>query len=98
MKKDIEKIIEIPEGISVDFKNSEIVVKSGNKETKRKFVVHKVALKIEGNKVKISAKNATRKEAKIIGTTVSHIKNMIEGMKNEYVYRLEIRQNSKYCS
>lgn len=90
MKKNIEKIIEIPENVKVEFKNSLFTVKVGNKEAKRKFTARKVDIKMEGNKIKVFAKNATRKEAKIIGTLVAHIKNMINGMDNEYIYRLEI--------
>ena len=89
MKKDIEKIIKIPEGVDVEIKGGQIIVKSGGKEMKKELCLPNI--KIEKDKdLKISSKKATKREAKLIGTFASHIKNMIDGLKKEFVYKLEI--------
>ncbi len=90
MKKDIEKIIEIPKGIEVGLNGGNIVVKSGEKETKRRIDLPNIEVKVEKDKIKISAKKATKRESKIIGTINAHINNMIKGMGDEFVYKMEI--------
>jgi len=89
MKKNIEKIIDIPEGIEVKINGTEITAKSGGNEMKRKFGFSG-KIEAENGKIKISAGKAGRKEAKIIGTFAGHIKNMLNGIKNPFEYHLEI--------
>jgi len=91
MKKDIEKIIEIPEGVEVSLNNSEIIVKSKGKESKKTFNLPNTIKIIKDNKnLKISAKKSTKRESKLIGTSVAHIENMINGMNEDFEYKLEI--------
>ena len=90
MKKDLERIIEIPTGVEVSVKNGEIAVKKGNDELKKKFDFGKVKMKVKENNVILSAKDATRRESRMIGTIWAHLKNMIKGAGEEFVYELEI--------
>ena len=90
MKQDIEKIVEIPEGIEATIENNKITIKSGEKEITKEFNLYKINLEKKDNKIIISSKNATKREAKMIGTIQAHIKNMIKGMKEDFVYKLEI--------
>ncbi|MFA4960534.1 MAG: 50S ribosomal protein L6 [Candidatus Pacearchaeota archaeon] len=90
MKKKLERIIEIPEGISVSFNVNEIIIKGNGKEIKKKFDIQNINLEISGNKIIISCESATRRESRMIGTIWAHINNMIAGLKDEYVYKLEI--------
>jgi len=89
MKKNIEKIIKIPEGINVEVNGKQITVKADGKELKEEFNLPNI--KIEKNKdLKVFSKKATKREAKLMGTAVAHIKNMINGLKKEFIYKLEI--------
>ena len=90
MRKNIEKTVEIPEGISVKVNLNEITVKSNEKELERSFDLGKVKVKVEGNKFILSAERATRRELKMIGTIAAHIVNMIKGSQEDFVYKLEI--------
>ncbi|MDO8517208.1 MAG: 50S ribosomal protein L6 [Nanoarchaeota archaeon] len=91
MKRDIEEIIEIPEGIELSLNNFEIIVKSKGKESKKAFVLPNTIKIVKDNKIlKLIAKNSTKRESKLIGTTVAHIENMINGMNEEFEYKLEI--------
>jgi large subunit ribosomal protein L6 len=90
VKKDIKKIIELQDA-SIEIKPTEIVVKGHGRELKRKIALpKKVKLNVEGKNLEISCENATKREAKVIGSLVAHIKNMLAGLKNEFVYKLEI--------
>ena len=90
MKKDIKKIIEIPEGIEISMDGREIVVKSNGREIKRMVGFRNVDVKISDGKAVISSKKGTKREAKIAGTTEAHLRNMINGLKEDFVYKLEI--------
>lgn len=89
MKLDIQKIIEIPEGVQVEVKDNEVVVKADGKELKKVFGLGKV--KIEKDKdLKVGCKKSTKRESKMIGTIAAHLKNMVQGVKEDFVYKLEI--------
>ena len=90
VKMDIERIVEIPEGVEVKIGDGLVSVKSGEKEAERKFNIRNVKIEKEGNKIKVSAKKATKREGRMIGTICGHIQNMIHGLKEDFVYKLEI--------
>jgi len=90
MKADIIKKIEIPSGAEVSVDNGEISVKGNGKETRRKFDLKNFKIEKSGNYIEISAKKATKREAKLIGTITAHIGNMIKGINENFVYQMEI--------
>jgi len=90
MKKDIEKIIEIPKDVEVKLDGNKFVIVSKDKKLERVFEHPKVAVKIEDNKIILSAKKATKRELTIIGTIKAHLLNMIEGVQKDYTYKMEI--------
>ena len=90
MNKDLERIIEIEDGIEVSVNGNEFTVKKGSAELRRKFDLGKVRAEVKDKKIVLSVKNATRRESKMIGTTWAHLKNMLKGMTEEFVYELEI--------
>jgi len=90
MKKNIEDTIEIPENMNVEVSGNQVIVKSSGKEAKRVFGLAKITMTKEGNKIKLESKNATKKEATLLGTCAAHIRNMIQGMKEDFVYKLEV--------
>lgn len=90
MKKDLERVIEIPENVQVEMKDSEIIIKADGKELKRIFNLPNVSIDIADKKIRISAKNATKREGKIMGTSEAHIRNMIKGVQGDFIYKLEI--------
>ena len=85
----IEEILDIPKEVKVSL-DSSLVIKGPKGELKRKFITPNVKLRIEDNKIKISSLNNKRTEKKLLYTVKSHIKNMIEGVVEGYVYKLQI--------
>ncbi len=90
MNKDLERVIEIPGGVSVVVNGNGIVVKGNGKELKKDFDKGKVGIGVKDGKVVLSVKGATRRESKMIGTIWAHLKNMIKGIGEDFVYELEI--------
>lgn len=89
MKLDIVEKIEIPEGIEIDTAGSEVVVRCGGKKNAKKFNIRNVVIKKQGNCLVLESKKATKKEIKMIKTIKAHIKNMLCGMKENFIYELE---------
>lgn len=90
MKKNISREIKIPEGVQVELNGKEIVVKAEGKELKRKFDIPNVEISVDSGIVKLNAEKATKREGKLMGTSAAHIKNMLDGIKENYVYKLEV--------
>ena len=90
MNKDLMREIEIPEGVSVSVSGNDFVVKKGDKELKRSFDMGHVSGKVDGSKIILEAKGASRRESKMIGTAWAHLNNMIKGVGEDFVYELEI--------
>jgi len=87
-EKEIIREIEIPEDIEVKIENNEVDIKSGGKEIKRRF--SHVIIEKKDNKIIIKTKKATKREKKQINAIASHIKNMLKGIKETFVYKLQI--------
>jgi len=97
MNKDLERVVEIADGVSVSVDGKMFVVKGNGKELKRNFDIGKIKVSVSdegladgGKKVVLIAKGATKREAKMIGTIWAHLKNMIKGVGEDFVYELEI--------
>jgi len=91
MKKDIEETMEIPADVELIVDRDEVTVKAKGKELKRRFsLTPKIKIVKDNSHVKVSAKKATKKDSKILGTTFAHIKNMIIGIKEKFQYKLEV--------
>lgn len=86
----VEEFVQVPDGIQVSVNDNEIFVKGPQGEAKRKFVslITKIALK--NNSIIISSVRSTKKNKKNSNAIISHIKNMLNGVKNQYVYKLKI--------
>jgi len=90
MKADIEKIIEIPDGVEVNVDGTEIKVKGKEGENNRKFNIRKIEIEKQDGKLKIFSKNASKNEKKVMNTIVAHIQNMINGVQKKFEYKLKI--------
>jgi len=88
MRIDIKDEIEIPEGITALIDGENMVIKKDSNELRKK-INPLVNVKIEGNKIIIEAKLATKKEKKVLGTSKAHFNNMILGLKDKFKYKLE---------
>ncbi|MFH0711191.1 MAG: 50S ribosomal protein L6 [Candidatus Aenigmatarchaeota archaeon] len=85
------KEIIIPDGINVEISNHTVSVSGSKGKLDRKLELEKCS-KIEKveNKLKISSENERRKVKAKIGTSIAHVKNMIDGVTRGFVYKLKV--------
>lgn len=89
MKKEIFREIEIPEGIGIRLEKNILIIKGPEGENKREISTRNLVFEIKDNKIKIGNKKSTKKDKKRIQTLTAHIKNMIKGVQNKFVYELK---------
>ncbi|NPE27114.1 50S ribosomal protein L6 [Methanococcoides sp. SA1] len=82
--------IEVAEGVEVSVNGKEFVVKGNGKELKKSFDIGKIKASVKDGKVILEAKGASKRESKMMGTIWAHLKNMIKGCGEDFVYELEI--------
>ena len=87
---ELKQTIAIPEGVSVSVYHNKIAAKGQHGEAHRTWSEPKVDVKIEGNQVVVSAKNATKNQKRIISTLKAQIKNIINGAKSGNEYKLKV--------
>jgi len=88
-KDNLYEEIEIPEGVSASIEDYVLIMKKDDKELRRKLVAL-IDVKVEGNKVIVSAERSRKIEKSLFGTFRAHINNMIKGFGEDFTYKLKI--------
>ena len=74
-RKDLKEEIIISEGISAILEENVITLKKDSEEIVRKFNPM-IEVKVDGDKIILESKKATKKQKKVFGTVKAHINNM----------------------
>ncbi|MFH1307873.1 MAG: 50S ribosomal protein L6 [archaeon] len=88
MKIKIQEEIGIPEGVTVSMEENIIELAKGPFKLRKIFEGFKI--KQENNKIILYTEKATKREKKLIMTFKAHINNMIKGLAEKFVYKLQI--------
>jgi len=86
----IKEEIEIPKDIEIKIENGLVDIKGPKGSIQRKLINPKLNLKIEENKVLLSSEKVSKREKTRAGTIKAHLKNMIHGVSEGFVYKLKI--------
>ncbi|MBW2991956.1 50S ribosomal protein L6 [Candidatus Woesearchaeota archaeon] len=89
-QKILSEEIEIPDGVEVFVSGNLVSVKGPKGENKRNLANPKVKIEKKDNKIVVSAKKATKREKRDIGTFKSHITSLVKGVSEPFVYKLKI--------
>lgn len=84
------KFAEIPNGVEVGVRGRVVTVRGERGELTRDFSHAPLSIQLERNVVKVQANWTHKKEAALVGTVCSHIRNMIAGVTQGFTYRLKI--------
>ncbi|MBW2998515.1 50S ribosomal protein L6 [Candidatus Woesearchaeota archaeon] len=83
--------IEVPEGVTVDFKDRIVTVNGPKGSVSKKIMTKAIIIEIKDGKVVISPNVKTsRSEKCLINTNRAHIVNMIKGTQEPYTYKLKV--------
>jgi len=86
----VENTIEVPEEVNLTLDGHKVAVTGTNGTVTRDFGHTKLNLGYQDNTLRIWAENPRKKEASLVNTITSHVKNMIKGVIEGFTYRLKI--------
>ncbi len=82
--------IEIPAGIKASVGGDKIIVEGPKGKVERVYPVKNLEIKVSGNGVNITARGKTAQHRALEGTFRAHLKNMLRGVAEHFVYKLKI--------
>lgn len=89
-KKGLELTIEIPKEIAIEIVNGIVKVKGPKGEIEKKLFSPRIKIEKKDNQIILTRLKDTKHEKEIINTFCSHIRNLIKGALNPYVYKLKV--------
>jgi len=87
---EISKTIQVPEDVNVSLEGRKVTVKGKKGTLIRDFSYIPISIDAKDKIVRVWAEWPRKKEAALVGTIHSHIKNMIDGVQKGFVYKLKI--------
>lgn len=89
-KEKITRSMELPEGISSSMDGQTLVIRGPKDEVRREIKQRTLSVQANGPKITIESKGGTRRDKKITGSLVAHIKNMVKGSTHSHTYTLKV--------
>jgi large subunit ribosomal protein L6 len=84
------KSVEVPEGVEVQVEGRIVTVKGEKGTLTRDFSKTPVTIEFDGKAIRVRANWPRKREAALVGTVASHIRNMIVGVTKGFTYKLKI--------
>ena len=89
-KKEFMEEIELPEGAEAKIDHGIVFMKGPKGENSKPLANKRISIKVEGKKIVLAAKRTSKKEKQVLKTFAAHIKNMVKGVTEGYVYKMKI--------
>jgi large subunit ribosomal protein L6 len=86
----VESIVEIPENVQITLEGKKIKVSGEKGAVSRDFSHTKLSILKEDGTIRLWVENPRRSEAALVGTISAHIKNMIKGVTQGFIYKMKI--------
>lgn len=85
-----DKSFSVPKNVAVKIEQGKVIVKGPKAELQREFPSKVIEAVISNEKIEVKPKNKTAFARMLAGTYTSHIKNMVAGVQNHFIYTLKI--------
>jgi len=89
VSKMVRELIGIPEGIEAKIEGNSLEIKGKEGAVKKEFRKD-IKINIEDSNIVLEKEGESKRERKLVMSARAHIRNIIEGVKQKYVYRLQI--------
>jgi large subunit ribosomal protein L6 len=86
----VSRTLRVPEGVEVSVSDRAITVKGPKGTLTRDFSNAPVTIKLNGDEITIETSWPRKKEASLVGTIYSHIKNMMNGTLKGFTYKVKV--------
>ncbi len=82
--------MDVTSGIQVHIDGTTITVQGKTGKVQRTFLMPQVTMKLDGTKLVFATEGMSKKEKRMLFTTIAHIKNMFKGADEGHLYKLKI--------
>ncbi len=89
MKQKITETITLPEGVSCEYAKGTIKCSKGSVELSRQIKIPEVSIKTENGSIALICEKGNKTHKKRITSALAHVRNMLLGLDNKFVYELE---------
>jgi large subunit ribosomal protein L6 len=86
----VSRTLRVPEGVEVLVSDRVITVRGPKGTLTRDFSNAPVTIKLNGDEISIETSWPRKKEASLVGTIYSHIKNMMTGTLKGFTYKVKV--------
>lgn len=86
----VENSVTVPEDVDLTLDGYKVAVTGANGKVERDFGHTKLSLDYQDRVLRVWAENPKKKQASLVNTISSHVKNMIKGVTEGFTYRLKI--------
>lgn len=90
MRKNIKKIIKIPEGVAVSIEGLKVTASGPKGKIEKEFRMKRIIVQKDTDEIILKCDRATKKDKKLLNSIKAHITNMLWGVKRGYEYKLQI--------
>ncbi|MFB6145355.1 MAG: 50S ribosomal protein L6 [Candidatus Nanohaloarchaea archaeon] len=80
---------ELPEGFEASYEDGVLVVEGEGNEVSKKLEHALIEVEVDGDEVVFSTEESKRNVQSIVKTFQSHLDNMLDGLKDDHVYRMK---------
>ncbi|MBI2041018.1 MAG: 50S ribosomal protein L6 [DPANN group archaeon] len=82
--------IAIPAAVKVKIEGDKIIVEGQKGKVERTYPVKNIEIKVSGSSIEINVRGKTAHHRALEGTFRAHIKNMLRGVVEPFIYRLKV--------
>ena len=86
----LDERVELPAGVKIRAEGDMIHAEGPKGKLSRKIMNPSLILTQEGSILKITIKNATKREKTTLGTFKAHLKNMVTGVNEGFTYKMKV--------
>lgn len=90
MRKKFSIAVDIPGGIQCTLEGRKFSCTKDGITLERAIAIQGTEITLKGDKLEFACEKANKKNIAMIRTAVSHVRNLIKGLNEEYEYKLEI--------
>jgi len=82
--------VKIPEGVKVEIDKGKVIVEGPKGRLERGLYHPRILIEKKDDKVEVKCEFARRKEKALVGTFAAHIRNMIKGVTEGFIYKMKV--------
>ncbi len=90
MNQSVEEKVEIPDEVEASVEGRTVKVSGPNGELSRTFDIFGIDIGEENDDVLVKSESSRKKQVAAVGTVVSHVQNMIEGVTEGFTSKLKV--------